>query len=102
MRGFVSRVGLKAGPVLRIRCGGGLAETILSHHEEHEANRAWSSADFRRFFDQESRKRGKGISEIEGKAARVAASESGDERVSNEENSCVPAFLMKLSVSHLC
>ena len=53
-------------------------------------------------MNQESRKRGKGISEIEGKAARVAASESGDERVSNEENSCVPAFLIKLSVSHLC
>ena len=71
----------------------GLAETILSHHEEHEAHGAWRSADcadFRRFFNQESRKRGKGISEIEGKAARVAASESGDERVSNEENSCVP------------
>ncbi len=67
----------------------GLAETILSHHEAHGA---WSSADFRRFFNQEIRNRGKGISEIEGKAARVAASESGDERVSNEENSCVPAL----------
>ena len=99
MRGFVSRVGLKAGPVLRIRCGGGLAETILSHHEEHEAHGAWRSEDF---FNQESRNRGKGISEIEGKAARVAASESGDERVSNEENSCVPASVIKLSVSHLC
>ena len=77
----------------------GLAETILSHHEEHEAHGAWRSADFRRFFNQESRKRGKRISEIEGKAARVAASESGNERVSNEE---IPTFLIKLSVSHLC
>ena len=32
-----------------------------------------------------NRNRGNGISEIEGKAARVAASESGDERVSNQE-----------------
>ena len=29
-------VGLKAWPVLRIRCSGGLAETILSHHEEQK------------------------------------------------------------------
>ena len=27
----------------------GLAETVLSHHEEHEAHGAWRSADFRRF-----------------------------------------------------
>jgi len=60
--GFVPRVGLKAGPVLRIRCGGGLAETVLSHHEEHEAHGAWSSADFRRFrfMNQEKRKSGNG------------------------------------------
>ena len=76
--GFGARVGLKAWPVLRIRCSGGLAETILSHHEEYEAHGAWRSADFRRFFNQESRNRGKGISEIEGKAARVAAKERGE------------------------
>jgi len=35
-----SRVGLKAWPLLRIRCSGGLAETILSHHEEHKAHGA--------------------------------------------------------------
>jgi hypothetical protein len=39
----------------------------------------------REILNQESRNRGNGISEIEGKAARVAASESGDERVSIEE-----------------
>jgi len=37
------------------------------------------------FLNQESRNRGNGISEVEGKAARVAANESGDEQVSNEE-----------------
>ena len=40
---------------------------------------------FPQIFNQENRNRGNGISEIEGKAARVAASESGDERVSNQE-----------------
>ena len=40
--------------------------------------------------------RGNGISEIEGKAARVAASESGDERVSNEEmDTEFPAFVLE-------
>ena len=48
--------------MLRIRCSGGLAETILSHHEEHEAHGAWRSADFRRFrfMNQEKRKSGNG------------------------------------------
>ena len=39
----------------------------------------------RRFLNKEARNRGNGISEIEGKAARLAASESGDEGVSNGE-----------------
>ena len=39
----------------------GLAETILSHHEEHEAHGAWRSADYEdfrrfRFMNQEKRK----------------------------------------------
>ena len=37
------------------------------------------------FLNQEARNQGNGIWEIEGKAARVAASESDDERVSNVE-----------------
>src|SRR6266481_1683375 len=66
-------------------------------------------------LNQESRNRGNGISEVEGKAARVAASELGDERVSNQEMepafksgkqeirkwdqraSCSPAFLIRKS-----
>jgi len=42
------------------------------------------------FLNQESRNRGNRISEVEGKAARVAASELGDERAS-----CSPAFLIR-------
>jgi hypothetical protein len=51
---------------------------LLFDHEEHEA---WRSADFRRFrfMNQEKRKSGNGA-----------------------VGSCVPAFLIKLSVSHLC
>jgi hypothetical protein len=67
------------------------------------------------FLNRESRNRGNGISEVEGKAARVAASELGDERVSNQEMepafksgkqeirkwdqraSCSPAFLIRKS-----
>jgi len=40
---------------------------------------------FRRQNEQNFQNRGNGISEIEGKAARVAASEVGAERVSIEE-----------------
>ncbi|PYK27595.1 MAG: hypothetical protein DME59_04265 [Verrucomicrobia bacterium] len=49
-------------------------------------------------LNQENRSRGNGISDIKGKAAKVAASESGAERVSTEGDwhTGFPAFLLSL------
>jgi hypothetical protein len=50
------------------------------------------------FLNQEIRNRGNGSSELEGRAARVAARDLGDERVSNGEMgpAGIPAFLLSL------
>ena len=67
------RPGLKAWPSLRVRCSGGLAETIFYFLAKHTN----ATGIFR------IRNRGNGISEIEGKGATGSAErKSGDERVS--------------------
>jgi hypothetical protein len=55
------RVGLKAWPLLRIRCSGATAETISSPRRARRSRRYFESG------NQEPRNRGNGISEIEGK-----------------------------------
>ena len=57
-----------------------VADPISSIHGYHELGSSIGIGSQPR-----ERNRGNGISEIEGKAARVAASESGDERVSKQE-----------------
>jgi hypothetical protein len=66
-----SRTGLKAWPLLRMRCSGALAETILSNHRNTEITEGF------RQDEQNFQNRGIAISEIEGKVVRVAMSEGG-------------------------